>query len=244
MPLDDLVAALDAAPAPVTLWWRDDDAGRDDPRLARLLDLARGMAAPVALAVVPAWLEPACAARIAGCPEAAILQHGHAHENHAAAGRKKIELGGAVDRTTLSARLVEGRNTLAAVLGRRFLPVLVPPWNRIDPDLLPRLAGMGWVGLSTFGPVPAAVPQGLRQVNAHLDLIRWREGRRPLTLGEAAAELARLVRAGPDRPVGLLSHHLCCDDEAFRTLDRLLRVVQDHPRTRLATAAELFRGAG
>ena len=29
-----LLAALDAAPAPVAFWWRDDDAGRDHPRLA------------------------------------------------------------------------------------------------------------------------------------------------------------------------------------------------------------------
>ena len=56
--------ALDAAPAPVRLWWRDDDAGRDHPRLAALLDIARRREAPVALAVVPAWLEPPCAARI------------------------------------------------------------------------------------------------------------------------------------------------------------------------------------
>lgn len=36
-----LAAALDALERPVAFWWRDDDAGRDHPRLRRLLALAR-----------------------------------------------------------------------------------------------------------------------------------------------------------------------------------------------------------
>lgn len=242
-PEAELAGALDAAAEPVTLWWRDDDAGRNHPRLQRLLDLAVKHQAPVALAVVPAWLDPACAARLIDCTFATALQHGHAHNDYAEPGAKKIELGGTADRPRLLAQLEQGRELLAGTFGIRFEPVLVPPWNRIAGDLLPHLTSMGFTALSTFGPRDGALPYGLRQVNTHLDLIRWHEGRRPLTLAEAAAALAGLIRAGLPEPIGILSHHLDCDDEAFRTLDRLLQVVQDHPRARLAASAELFRRA-
>ena len=87
-----LHAALAAAPPSLRLWWRDDDAGRPHPRLARLLALAERRAAPVALAVVPAWLEAECALLIGRCPWASVLQHGIAHRNHAREGERKIEL--------------------------------------------------------------------------------------------------------------------------------------------------------
>ena len=114
-----LVAALGASPAPVVLWWRDDDAGRDHPRLASLLALAERRRAPVALAVVPEWLEEACAARILGCPLATVLQHGIAHADHAVPPGKKIELGGSADHAALARDLVRGRERLAAAFGAR-----------------------------------------------------------------------------------------------------------------------------
>lgn len=229
-----LRCALDAAPALVRLWWRDDDAGRDHPRLESLLAIARRRAAPVALAVVPAWLERACAARILASPLADVLQHGVAHENHATAREKKIELGGSADPTGLRRALASTRARLADGFGDRALPVLVPPWNRITPGLVLMLPALGFAAVSTFGPRPTARPlPDLIQVNTHLDLIRWREGGRPLDFAQAAAALAALIQAGGAEPIGILSHHLVMDAAAFATLDRLLGVVQDHPRARL-----------
>jgi hypothetical protein len=239
-PERELAAALDALPAPVAVWWRDDDAGRDDPRLRRLLALARARAAPLALAVVPAWLEPAAADAILGCPEASVLQHGVAHADHARPGEKKVELGGSADREALSAGLAAGRERLRAAFGGRFLPVLVPPWNRIDPALAPGLPGLGFAGLSRFGPrATAALPE----VNAHVDLVLWRQGRRTMDAAELASAVAGALRASPGEPVGLLSHHLATDEAAFLALDRVLAVLQDHPKVLLARAGELFREA-
>lgn len=235
--------ALDAAPAPVRLWWRDDDAGRDHPGLAALLDIARRREAPVALAVVPAWLEPPCAARILACSAANVLQHGIAHQNHAHLPARKIELGGAADLPGLGAALAAMRLELADRFGARALPVLVPPWNRIVPDLLPMLPGLGFTGWSGFGPRPAPPLPGLAQVNTHLDLIRWREAARPVSFAEAAFALAALIRANRPEPIGILSHHLVADTAAFAALDRLLGVVQDHPKARLASIRSLLEEA-
>ncbi len=235
----DLAAALDALPEPLTFWWRDDDAGRDHPRLRRLLALAADRGTDVALAVVPAWLEEAAAAAVEACSRATVLQHGIAHRDHAPPGGKKVELGGAASPGLLADGLAGGRDRLAARFGDRFLPVLVPPWNRIDPALAKDLPTLGYRGLSTFGSRPASPP--LRQVNTHLDLIAWRDGRRALTLPEVLADLAGLVRQAPREPVGLLSHHLVTDEAAFLTLDRVLAILQNHPKALLAGAGTIFR---
>jgi hypothetical protein len=240
----ELLRALDAASEPVTFWWRDDDAGRDHPRLAALLDLADARAVPVALAVVPTWLDEACAWRVRRSRSTTVLQHGVAHADHAARPAKKIELGGTADRLLLRRELGAERERLAETFAEHFLPVLVPPWNRIAPDLVPTLADLGFSGLSAFGRRGSARPApGLRQVNTHLDLVAWWEGSRALTLAESTERLAGLVRTCSDEPIGILSHHLVMDQAALAILDRLLALVQDHPRARLAAAAALFREA-
>lgn len=238
----ELTAALDALPELLVFWWRDDDAGRDDPRLHRLLTLAADRGAELALAVVPAWLEEAAAAAIEAYPRATVLQHGIAHRDHARPGEKKIELGGAAPPDLLADGLATGHHRLEARFGERFLPILVPPWNRIEAVLAERLPTLAYRGLSTFGPRPPAPP--LRQVNTHLDLIAWRDGRRPLTLPEALAGLAALVRSEPREPVGLLSHHLVTDEAAFLALDHVLAILQHHPKALLAGARTQFREDG
>lgn len=237
-----LIAALDALPAPVTLWWRDDDAGREQGRnLERLLSIAGAHGVEVALAVVPEWLQESVAGRIAEHLQATVLQHGVAHADHARAGEKKIELGGAASSAGLEQGLVAGRERLAARFGDRFLPVLVPPWNRVAPTLVERLPTLGFAGLSTFGERRVAdAPPGLAQVNTHLDLIAWHEGRRPLTLAETLDGLAALVRRAPKGPIGILTHHLVMDRAAFLALDRLLAILQNHPKALLAGARTLL----
>ena len=76
---------------------------------------------PLALAVVPGWLRGAAATRIGAYPQAVVVQHGWAHENHAPAGSKKVELGGLVSRTDLLAGLDRGRDHLTGdSIERRF----------------------------------------------------------------------------------------------------------------------------
>ena len=77
--------ALDEAPAPVELFFRDDDAGWGDERLLELLDLFAALGLPVDLAVIPAALDAGLAAelRARGIALAVGLhQHGYAHANH------------------------------------------------------------------------------------------------------------------------------------------------------------------
>lgn len=239
-----LVAALDRRSTPVLLWWRDDDAGRAHPNLDRLLALARAFAAPVALAVVPAWLEEPVAEAIRACPEATVLQHGWAHRDHAGPGERRIELGGRADRARLAADLAEGRERLARHFAARFEPILVPPWNRIARDVVALLPGLGFRGLSIWdegdlGPLPA----GLRRLDVHLDPIDWRGGGRWIGLPAIASRLElRLARR--HGPIGLVTHHLVQDETAWCELEALLAVLRAHPNVRLMSSASLLGEAG
>jgi peptidoglycan/xylan/chitin deacetylase (PgdA/CDA1 family) len=237
----ELEAALDAVALEgkaIHLWWRDDDAGRDDPRLERLLELAERQALPLALAVVPVWLDESAQARIAASAQASVLQHGFAHRNHAPAGEKSCELGGRA-LELIEAELAQGHAALVDAFGAAFLAVLVPPWNRFDQRLIGRLTACGFCGLSAFGARKAReAAAGLIQVNTHLDPIDWRGDR--LFVGEVAA-LERLIAVlDPDEPIGILSHHLAMDEPGWQFLDRLLGVLAAHPGAVLCSAADLF----
>ncbi len=230
-----------------TFWWRDDDAARADPALDRLLALAREAAVPLALAVIPAGLDDAAAAAIAGAAEAHILQHGFAHVNHESDSGRKAELGAARPAAAALAELRRGRARLGDAFGARALPVLVPPWNRIAPAVVAGLARIGLSGLSTYGPRASAAPApGVRQANAHVDIIAWRTTRAFLGAAEALAlalDHLRARRAGrvdADEPTGLLTHHLVHDRAAWDFVARFAEVVSGHRAARWLAAPDVF----
>lgn len=228
-------------------WWRDDDAGVDSPAFGRLLALAAKHDAALALAVIPLKLDAAARARIEATPQACVLQHGLRHDNRAAADEKKCEFPARLPLDAMLAELDQGHARLGAAFAGRALPVLVPPWNRLAPRLIPVLPSIGLRGLSTYRARKAAdAAPGLRQVNCHVDLIDWRSTRG--FLGEAAAlalacdhlRARREGRADPNEPTGILTHHAVHDEPAWRFLDDLLGRLARHPAARLEAAATLF----
>ena len=222
-----------------TFWWRDDDAAAATPALERLLDLQRVRRVPLALAVIPARAGQGLASRLEHNPRIAVFQHGYAHENHAVEGERAIELGGQRRRERVVAELEKGWRRLAELFPGRLLPVMVPPWNRISPGLLPELHALGYRALSCFAPRSRreAAP-GLLQTNCHADLIDWRRGRRfrgeDRTIDQIRLHLEarRAGRADIDEATGILSHHLDHDDDCWRFLDTLLEHCNHHPGAR------------
>ena len=241
--IEDEVARAHDAGRDVELWWRDDDAADAAPALDRLLSVQHETQAPLALAVVPATATQALAARLAGETGVDVLQHGYAHTNHAPAGDKKMELGPHRPAMLVLGDLGTGWMALERLFGTRALPVLVPPWNRMAPLLVPTLPEIGFRGLSTFGPRQRAQPvKGLLQVNTHLDLMDWRGNRG--FVGEEAA-LAALVRALAaaritGEPVGVLSHHLAMDEGAWDFLRSLMGRARTMPGVTLRAAHRIF----
>ena len=245
MTWDDLDRELDrwqALRRPATLWWRDDDAVEGTPALDRLANLAARHRVPVALAVIPAALQPTLALP----PGATVLQHGYAHRNHAAAGAKTRELG-ARPVPAVASELDAGRARLRAAFGAAFLPIVVPPWNRIDDEVTAALPLLGYEGLSTFGPRAALAPvPGLVQCNAHVDPIAWRAGRgfagQERCLRHVVAHLAdrREGRADAREPTGYLTHHLVHGEDTWAFTEALLARIASHPGARWLAADEAF----
>ncbi|WP_062212609.1 polysaccharide deacetylase family protein [Aureimonas sp. AU12] len=224
------------------LWWRDDDAADDTPALRRLMALADRHRAVPALAVIPEPATPALAAVLSG-GDAHVLQHGWRHRNHAAPGGRAVECGGDRDLQPILDEFAGGRERLAALFGDRFLPVMVPPWNRIEPRVSQALPAAGYIGLSTFGP-PEAAPPGLRAINGDLDVVRWKGGARfagaTKLCRSMVEDLALRRAAGDGRPFALLTHHLAHDEATWDFLAALLPMLSRHPAVRWRDAATLF----
>jgi hypothetical protein len=232
-----------------TLWWRDDDAVAATEPLARLADLASRHEVPVALAVVPAALDGSLPRAVGASSWATVLQHGFAHRNHAAPGQRSCELRSSRSLPDVERDLATGLETLRAAFGERFLPVMVPPWNRIDAAVIARLPALGFTGLSTFGARAAATPlPHLVQCNTHVDPIDWRGGRTFVGADAAAGRLAshlaarRAGTADASEPSGLLTHHLVFDAAAWRFVGDLLARTCRHPAARWIAAAAAFSG--
>ena len=213
---------------PATFWWRDDDAQQPTAALSALLELSHSRSVPLGLAVVPSKSADALAAALASSAMVQVLQHGYAHANHAPPEEKKAEYGDHRPAEVMSGEIADGAARLAGQFGDRFLPLLVPPWNRISVKLLPSLPPAGIQGLSTFAPRESGVPAaGLKQVNTHVDLIDWKCGRSfkgtARIVREMAAHLAarRMSRVDAGEPTGILSHHLVHDEACWTFLRRL-----------------------
>ena len=229
----------------VEFWWRDDDTAGPAPALDRLLALSADAGVPVALAVVPLSADPAWRAQFGA--QVSVLQHGADHANRAAPGEKKTEFSASEAPQAALARLVAARKRLEAQAADRFVPVLAPPWNRLPQQLVPRLAGAGFRGLSQYGQRPSAEPsRGLRQVNTHVDIIAWRSGRgfvgEPEALRAASRHLAakRAGSADPDEATGWLTHHACHDEPAWRFLERLFETTRGMQAVGWRSAKALF----
>jgi hypothetical protein len=226
-----------------SFWWRDDDAIADTPALDRLLRLAGDI--PIAIAVIPARAEPTLAERLASASTVTVLQHGWRHTNHAPPGERKSEFG---EHRPLSQRLHDlrlGHERLQSLFGSRALGVLVPPWNRMAPDLVPRLPEIGIAGLSVAGAGSAGV-SGLQTVNVHADLVDWHGSRG--FIGETAA-LGLLLRhlrgrflgtVDAEEPTGILTHHLVQDGATERFLRRLTATVRRHAGAGFMPIPKLF----
>ena len=224
----------------IPFWWRDDDAVDVTPPLEKLLALAQKYEVPLALAVVPKQATAALAERLANERSVSVLQHGWRHRNHAPDGEKQVELGDHRPAKVVLEELRLGFTRMTELFESQFLPVLVPPWNRIADGVRERSPEIGLTRLSTFGPAPAGDPHW---INVHLDIIEWRPIRRPLSPSEAYAVLTTEMErrlAGDSEPVGIMTHHLEHEEGNWSFLDDLLELIAKHPAVEWPSHPALF----
>ncbi|HEX6119836.1 MAG TPA: polysaccharide deacetylase family protein [Dongiaceae bacterium] len=232
----------------IALWWRDDDAVADTPALRRLIHIAR---VPLALAVIPAALDSSLPALLLGHGSISVLQHGFAHQNRAPSGGKKSEFPASRPWAEVAADLARGRDRLAGAFGDRFVPVLTPPWNRIDASHAARLPELSFRGLTAYlartgNEGPRRSDARFTRVNTHVDVMDWRGTRGFVGLPAATALLAghlrakRQGKADAGEPTGLLTHHLVHDTETWEFLGDLQDWCAKRPNVEWQSAADLF----
>ncbi len=230
---EDLTAHLDwfaERGRKVRFWWRDDDAVEPTPALERMLEIANRHRVDLALAVIPKDATEALAERLEQEKHAFVLQHGWQHRNFQRKdlGEKAAELGSRRDPDELMAELREGKARLEALFGDKFIPAMVPPWNRIDPEISRRLPGIGVSGLSTFTwhNFPRA-----HQVQSHVDILKWKKQIRFIGWESARLrfdlQLTRRRNTGGE-PLGLLTHHLAHDESSFEFLEEFFAIAAHH----------------
>jgi peptidoglycan/xylan/chitin deacetylase (PgdA/CDA1 family) len=221
-----LRTALDEAPAPVEVFFRDDDAGWGDERLLELIARFEATGLPLDLAVIPAELTPRLAETLRERP-VGLHQHGYAHVNHQREGRR-CEFGSDRSRAQQQDDIARGRERLRELLGDRLDPFFTPPWNRCTRDTGEALVALGFAALSREH---RAEPLGLLpEVAVHLDVAR-------LTPEELDARFAAHVRAGG--PVGVMFHHAVMEDADLGRAAALLELLASHANVAPRTLAEL-----
>ena len=142
--------------------------------------------------------------------------------------------------------LQEGRRRLIALFGDGLSPVLVPPWNRIPPKLLPSLPALGLRALSTFGWAEVGPVAGLREANCHIDIIDWKATRRGHEHGKLVQDMTgalTIARARSWAPVGILTHHLAHGDRAWSFLEDLFDCTSDQGTVRWIASDEVLCSA-
>ena len=226
--LDPVQAALDAARAPVEVFFRDDDAGWRDDRLLELLDAFDRHALPLDVAVIPAALETRLAAELRSRDGArlGLHQHGYAHLDHEPEGRR-CEFGPSRSRADQRRDIEAGAERLAALLGDVVQPIFTPPWNRCTPVTGRCLLELGFRALSRESRAASLGLPGLRELPVGVDWCGRRHGVR-LTARAAAQLLAGALRDGG--PVGLMFHHAVMGGADLARAGELLALVAEHPR--------------
>ena len=198
---------------------RDDDAVEDTPALRRLISIMERHGCPLLLAVIPEPATSNLAALLEDHPIVTPAVHGFRHDNHAPFGERARELGSRPAPVVL-AELRQGRKKLRAMFGGRLSPILVPPWNRIDTDVAARVEEAGFAAISAHGWDEAGEPTP--RINTHVDVMHWSGGRigrsHEWVFGQLADNLA-IARQKGGLPVGLLTHHLAHDEQAWTVLE-------------------------
>jgi hypothetical protein len=239
---EQLRSELDAwAAAGMTakFWWRDDDAVSDTPQLRRLLDIVRDAGIVVALAVVPEHADDSLV-ELVSTAECCIWQHGWGHYFHA-----RGEFGDGRTLVLMTDDALAGQRSLDRLFGpTRWQRVFVPPNHMLSVPFKALIPSLGYLGVSAGVQLTPPI-EHVVEVNAELDVMNWPEGK---ILGVAAIcrmlveQLVsrRLGESPVEHPIGILTHHLVFDDDAWGFVSKLFKFLSSHRAVEVLRADTLF----
>lgn len=223
--LNPVRMALDAAHAPIGLFFRDDDAGWGDARLAALLDVFEEFLIPLDLAVIPQALTAKLAAKLvlrAGVQPLGLHQHGFAHVNHEPDGRK-CEFGLSRTAPLQYQDIEQGKRLLQERFGSACDPIFTPPWNRCTAATVAALRALNFAVLSRDHSAERMPLGELRELSVSVDWCRNSGDSKEMGQRIAAALVQR-------RPVGVMLHHAVMTADDLCALRELLHLLRQSER--------------
>jgi hypothetical protein len=207
---------------PPILWWRDDDCREPTWQLDRLLHVRGDF--PLTLAVIPDGDLSALSKRLAEFVGISIAQHGVDHANKLPDGGPRSEFPEDMAQDCINAAVAAGRARLSAAgLSPEFF---VPPWNEPNDRLIAAIKATQYDTYSIG--IHGAPRDGLAHIGAQVDILRWKgapkfRGKRRI-FDALRKQLERRRKAGKfDEPIGLLTHHLVHDEQAWAFLEWFAR---------------------
>lgn len=227
------------------LWWRDDDARSPTGALEQLLSLSRRRQAPLTLAVITGPHLPLLVRRLDSEPGVEIAVHGFKHVNRQPEGRGFGEIVESDDVDWVRAQL---RATVMTFHRAGVFPTLfVPPWNNLQPQLMAALPDSSLRTVSGFDQNARTV-DGVARLDAHLDVLRWKDGARFRGAWKFLTRMRRLMKQRRltgqwDEPIGILTHHLDHDHATWLFLEQFLAVFPVQARRDLMADAPVEQTA-
>jgi hypothetical protein len=229
-PIRETLETLDK---PITLFFRDDDAGWADNRLFALLDCFASHNIPIDLAVIPQELQPPLANHLLKRKHSqpkllGLHQHGYAHCNHELEGRR-CEFGASRDYASQFLDLKAGHEHLLYLLDSALDLIFTPPWNRCNDTTSACLVDLGFSALSRNRGAALLADNTLPELPITIDWCGIR-ARADDPWSNLAQTIVTELRHSETKPIGLMLHHAVMDDDDLRYMHALLALLAGHDR--------------
>ncbi|HEY6195378.1 MAG TPA: glycosyltransferase [Candidatus Eisenbacteria bacterium] len=226
----------------IDIFLRNDDVGKEDRGLRRLLDLTLARGVPLSLEVIPGVLNGSKEMLLQEYKHffptlLELNQHGWEHRNHELNGTKS-EFGANRSYAQQLEDIARGKRLLEQAFPDRFHAVFTPPWNRCTEDTLHALDQLGFRVLSRSRGHAEATGHRFREIPITLDLFRWKGGVVLRPSDEILADLMSQMNEGVT--IGLMLHHQVMGPDAFAFLEDLLDELIRYPVVRFHTFRSLM----
>jgi peptidoglycan/xylan/chitin deacetylase (PgdA/CDA1 family) len=238
--LDPVRQVLDQRHSQVQCYFRDDDAGWDDPGLFDLLDLFRQYVVPIDLAVIPTCLSNDLTDQLLmridkQGQQIGLHQHGYKHTNHQTEGRK-CEFGDSREADQQFSDIVIGQQILKDAFSDYLQPVFTPPWNRCTQSTVDLLESLGFVALSRDSSASPLQINQLKEIPVHIDWFCKRKGVR-VDFNHIGLQMAEHIQQ--HNTLGIMLHHQITDAEERNVLAELLNLLTRHESIQLSLMKEI-----
>ncbi len=215
--------ALSVRKTPFKLFFRDDDAGWEDGKLFRLIELFNNNNMPLDIAVIPCEMNEDLARKLRIAinenPKLlAVHQHGFLHKNHEESGRK-CEFGVSRTHKEQFMDIISGKRILESYFGGNLTKIFTPPWNRCTEDTAKVLRELGFKILSRESGAKPFNLNDLVEISVSLDWFAKRKGV-PLMQKEIGEILPKQI--AENETVGIMLHHAVMEEKDFVFLGELL----------------------